>query len=73
MKLDKVDAIANAVLYEGFVLYPYRPSSKKNRVRWTFGGIHPTAYSEATGGSEPASMQTQVLLLDRGGAGWTSG
>ncbi len=68
MKLDKVDAIANAVLYEGFVLYPYRPSSKKNRVRWTFGGIHPSAYSEATGGSEPASMQTQVLVLDRSDA-----
>jgi hypothetical protein len=68
MKLDKVDAIANAVLYEGFVLYPYRPSSKKNRVRWTFGGIHPRDYSAATGGSEPASMQTQVLLLDHGDA-----
>ena len=68
MKLDKVDAIANAVLYEGFVLYPYRPSSKKNRVRWTFGGIHPRDYSVATGGSEPATMQTQVLLLDRGDA-----
>src|ERR1700730_512039 len=68
MKLDKVDAIANAVLYEGFVLYPYRPSSKKNRVRWTFGGIHPRAYAEASGRSEPASMQTQVLLLDRGEA-----
>jgi hydrogenase maturation protease len=68
MRLDKVDAIANAVLYEGFVLYPYRASSKKNRVRWTFGGIHPRAYSEATGGAEPDSMQTQVLLIDGGDA-----
>ena len=35
MKLDSVRAIANAVLYEGYILYPYRPSSIKNRQRWT--------------------------------------
>lgn len=68
MKLSKVDAIATAVLYEGHVLYPYRPSSKKDRVRWAFGGIHPRDYSQAIGGSEPDSMQTQVLVLDRGHA-----
>ncbi len=35
-----VDQIANAVLYEGYLLYPYRPSVK-NRQRWTFGGLYP--------------------------------
>jgi len=35
-----VDQIAAAVLYEGYMLYPYRPSVK-NRQRWTFGGLYP--------------------------------
>ncbi len=43
-----VDQIASAVLYEGYILYPYRPSVK-NRQRWTFGGLVPRAYSQATG------------------------
>ena len=42
--------IANAVLYEGYILYPYRPSVK-NRQRWTFGGLYPQAYSQAQGGT----------------------
>jgi hypothetical protein len=33
------EQIATAVLYEGYILYPYRPSSVKNRQRWTFGGV----------------------------------
>jgi hypothetical protein len=32
-----LDQIVNTVLYEGYILYPYRPS-EKNRQRWTFGG-----------------------------------
>ena len=44
-----VDPIADAVLYEGYILYPYRPSVK-NRQRWTFGGLYPEAYCQATGG-----------------------
>ena len=31
-----IDKVARAVLYEGYLLYPYRPSVK-NRQRWTFG------------------------------------
>ena len=41
-----VDRIVNAVLYEGYLLYPYRPSVK-NRQRWTFGGLYPRSYCEA--------------------------
>ena len=68
LKLDPVDAIANAVLYEGYLLYPYRQSSVKNQVRWTFGGVHPKAWSEATGGSEPWLQQTQCLVTAGSGA-----
>lgn len=62
MNLEKAYPIADAVLYEGHILYPYRPSARKNQVRWTFGGVHPRAYSEASGGLEPCHMQVQCLL-----------
>src|SRR5262245_15391090 len=41
-------AIADAVLYEGYLLYPYRASADKNRLRWQFGVLAPRAWSEAT-------------------------
>ena len=41
MNTKSVDAIANAVLYEGYMLYPYRPSSVKNRQRFNFGVLYP--------------------------------
>ena len=62
MNAALVDQIANAVLYEGYILYPYRPSSKKNqRGRFTFGRVYPQAYSEAQHGAEPYVMQTECL------------
>jgi hypothetical protein len=42
---DPVRAIADAVLYEGYVLWPYRRSAMKNRQRWTFGGVFPPGWS----------------------------
>jgi hypothetical protein len=41
--------VADAVLYEGYLLYPYRVSSEKNRVRWQFGVIAPEAWIAAHG------------------------
>ena len=41
MNFATVEKIANAVLYEGYILYPYRPSSTKNRQRWNFGTLYP--------------------------------
>ncbi len=61
MNLESVAAIARAVLYEGYILYPYRPSSAKNRQRWTFGGVFPADYV-AHDASERCLMQTQCLL-----------
>src|SRR4051794_4295085 len=63
MNLELAEQIANAVLYEGYMLYPYRPSSVKNRQRWTFGGIYPHAYHLAQRGMEPWTMQTECILL----------
>lgn len=39
-------AVADAVLYEGYVLYPYRASDAKNRVRWQWGVLVPPDYAE---------------------------
>ncbi len=61
MNSSLVDRIADAVLYEGYVLYPYRPSVK-NRQRWTFGGLVPRAYGEAHAGSDPWQMCTECLI-----------
>lgn len=57
-----VDSIVSAVLYEGYMLYPYRPSAAKNRQRWTFGGIYPRAYSDMQRGSDAWAMQTECLV-----------
>jgi hypothetical protein len=60
---DPIRAIADAVLYEGYVLWPYRRSALKNAQRWTFGGVYPRAHAEAReAGDDPWTMQTQCLL-----------
>jgi hydrogenase maturation protease len=65
---DPIRAIADAVLYEGYVLWPYRRSALKNAQRWTFGGVYPRAHAEArAAGDDPWTMQTQCLV--EGGAG----
>ena len=46
-------AVADAVLYEGYLLYPYRRSSGKNRVRWQFGVLAPRSWIEAGGPAAP--------------------
>ena len=62
MNLDRVEKIAEAVLYEGYMLYPYRASAIKNRQRWNFGVLCPRACSEEQSGSESWTMQTECLL-----------
>ncbi len=62
MNLDLVERIADAVLYEGYILYPYRPSAVKNQQRWNFGALCPEAYSLAQGGTEAWTMQTECLV-----------
>jgi hypothetical protein len=58
-----IRAIADAVLYEGYVLWPYRRSALKNAQRWTFGGVYPRAHAETrTAGDDPWTMQTQCLI-----------
>jgi hypothetical protein len=60
-------SVANAVLYEGYLLYPYTASAPKNRIRWQFGVVVPRAYLSANTG-ETAEQQTDVLVEADGGA-----
>jgi hypothetical protein len=53
--------VADAVLYEGYLLYPYRASAAKNQARWQFGVLMPRLWSES-GPEEPWSTQTECLL-----------
>jgi hypothetical protein len=62
-----VERIAAALLYEGYLLYPYR-LSVKNRQRWTFGGLYPPAYAAAQKGFGSDTSAIQVQCLARGGA-----
>jgi hypothetical protein len=58
---DPVRAIADAVLYEGYVLWPYRSSALKNQRRWTFGGVFPEAHS-ALHPDDRCVMRAECLL-----------
>ncbi|SER83148.1 hypothetical protein [Streptomyces qinglanensis] len=49
----QVRAVADAICYEGYLLYPYRRSSPKNRVRWQFGVLAPRAWAEVHGSGQP--------------------
>ncbi|MGO9340878.1 MAG: hypothetical protein ACLPY1_25685 [Terracidiphilus sp.] len=62
MNLESVEKIAEAVLYEGYMLYPYRASAVKNQQRWNFGVLYPRAYSEQQSGPDAWAMQTECLL-----------
>jgi hypothetical protein len=53
---EDVRRIADAVLYEGYLLWPYRKSALKNQQRFTFGGVYPPAWEDVS------RMQAQVLL-----------
>jgi hypothetical protein len=61
MKFALAETVANAVLYEGYVLYPYRASSSKNRTRFQFGVVAPRGYVDA-GGSDSWTTQTECLI-----------
>jgi hypothetical protein len=61
LTFESAARIADAVLFEGYVLYPYRASSAKNRYRFTFGVLAPRDWSER-GGCDPWWLETQILV-----------
>ncbi|MGH3203517.1 MAG: hypothetical protein ACRDP5_15900, partial [Streptosporangiaceae bacterium] len=65
VSLDAVRRIADAVLYEGYILYPYRASSQKNRSRWQFGVVMAPGYA-AVDPSESSGTQCEWVLEHSG-------
>jgi hypothetical protein len=65
VNLDAVRRIADAVLYEGYILYPYRASAQKNRSRWQFGVVMAPGYAAADP-SESSFTQTECVLEHTG-------
>jgi hypothetical protein len=66
MNFADADKIAAAILYEGYMLYPYRETSTKNVQRWNFGTLYPRQYAEAQRPAEKFSMVTECLLKTNG-------
>jgi hypothetical protein len=64
---ERARAICDAVLYQGYLLYPYRASAAKNRMRWQFGVLMPPAYASPDRG-EHSDAGTECLLEPRKGA-----
>lgn len=63
MNAAMVEKIADAVLYEGYLLYPYRPSAIKNQQRFNFGVLYPREYCDMQFGSDSCEMTTECLVL----------
>ena len=59
--LDRIRAVADAVLYEGYLLYPYRATSRKNQVRWQFGVLGPEG-ADIAGIGEDSHLSMDCLL-----------
>ncbi|OBR98705.1 hypothetical protein A9W98_34055 [Mycobacterium gordonae] len=58
---DRARTVADAVLYEGYLLYPYRASSSKNQSRWQFGVLGPPGAADG-GVGEDETLSSQFLV-----------
>ncbi|MGH8969593.1 MAG: hypothetical protein ACRDV1_06550 [Actinomycetes bacterium] len=58
--LEEARRVADVTLFEGYVLYPYRASARKNQLRWQFGVLTPPAFAASSG--EPAANRTECLV-----------
>lgn len=62
MDLSSAERIVAAVLYEGYILYPYRASSVKNRQRFSFGTLYPRAFCEGGNPHDAWTSRTECLV-----------
>ncbi|AXC10338.1 hypothetical protein ACPOL_0987 [Acidisarcina polymorpha] len=68
MSFADAEKIAAAVLYEGYMLYPYRATSTKNVQRWNFGTLYPREYAESQRPVESYRLRTECLIRSDGNA-----
>jgi hypothetical protein len=64
---ERARPVADAVLREGQVLFPYRASALKNRHRWQWGCLAPPAW-HATSGSDSPGAHVELVIDARAGA-----
>ncbi len=50
------EQIADAIMYEGYLLFPYRARALKNQRRWTFGGLSPR------GSPDPSALECETVI-----------
>jgi hypothetical protein len=60
MSLAIAGQLAHALMFEGYVLYPYRQDSLKNQKRVVFGSLYPAALAEASGQRSGVSAELLV-------------
>jgi hypothetical protein len=63
VNFEGAEKIAAAILYEGYILYPYRPTAIKNRQRWNFGTLYPRVYAEAQRPQEPFRLVAECVAV----------
>ncbi len=66
MNSEMVEKIANVVLYEGYILYPYRASAVKNQQRWNFGTLAPGEFMQTeclVAGTPDSVLEVKVRFL----------
>ncbi|MBV8489645.1 MAG: hypothetical protein JO199_03870 [Candidatus Eremiobacteraeota bacterium] len=57
---DAVERIAQSVLYEGFLLWPYQSRKHDDRQRFTIGGLYPRTYARHSNDRSEASFDCLV-------------
>lgn len=60
--MDELRRIEEAVLYEGYVLWPYRRGSLKNAQRWTFGVVYPPSFAASSPAGYRSSVRARCVL-----------
>ena len=60
MSVEAARRLAHALMFEGYVLYPYRKSSLKNQKRLLFGSLCPAVWGERSG--ERSGVVCEVLV-----------
>ena len=62
--MENIEKICNALLYEGYALFPYRKNALKNQKRFNFGVLSPQVWAEKQI-NEHFFQQTEILVLKK--------
>lgn len=57
-----VDKLVEALLYEGYLLYPYRASAIKNQQRFNFGALLPPEFVAQNSGADASRLRMECLV-----------